>query len=189
MASERQIAANRRNAQRSTGPRSASGAKRSSQNAYRHGLAKRISTVDFGKQLDMLARQIAGDADDEATLALARVAAEAQLDLARIRQLKKAVIESVTALGDPETSPFWRPEMEQIRSRSRGPSKLPWPDAIDPLTRMPDPLELTPYLLSDCVKLLRYENRAAGRRNKAIRKLSQSGQQWPQESDHSKGGN
>jgi hypothetical protein len=58
MASERQIAANRRNAQRSTGPRSASGAKRSSQNAYRHGLAKRISTVDFEKQLDMLVRQV-----------------------------------------------------------------------------------------------------------------------------------
>jgi hypothetical protein len=174
MASERQIAANRRNAQRSTGPRSASGAKRSSQNAYRHGLAKRISTVDFGKQLDMLVRQIAGDTDDEATLALARVAAEAQLDLARIGQLKKAVIECVMALGDPETSPFCRPEMEQIRSRSRGPSQPPWPDAIDPLTTMPDPLELAPYLLSDCVKLLRYENRAAGRRNRAIRKLSRS---------------
>jgi len=135
------------------------------------------------------ARRIAGDADDEATLALARAAAEAQLDLARIRQLKKAVIESVMALGDPETSPFCRPEMEQIRSRSRGPRKPPWPDAIDPLTRMPDPLELAPYLLSDCVKLLRYESRAAGRRNKAIRKLSVSQQQWPQKSDHSTGGN
>jgi hypothetical protein len=84
------------------------------------------------------------------------------------------VIESVMALGDLETSPFFRPEMEQIRSRSRGSSKAPWPDAIDPLTTMPDPLELAPYLLSDCVKLLRYENRAAGRRNRAIRKLSQS---------------
>ena len=189
MASERQIAANRRNAQKSTGPRSASGAKRSSQNAYRHGLTKRSSIFNFEKQLDLLARQIAGDADDEATFALAQVAAEAQLDLARIRQLKKTVIESVMALGDPETSPFCRPEMEQIRSRSRGPSKPPWPDAIDPLTMMPDPLELTPYLLSDCVKLLRYENRAAGRRNKAIRKLSVSQQQWPQKSDHSTGGN
>jgi hypothetical protein len=94
------------------------------------------------------ARRIAGDADDEATLALARAAAEAQLDLARIRQLKKAVIESVMALGDPETSPFFRPEMEQIRPSSRGHSKLPWPNAIDPLTTMPDPLELAPQALS-----------------------------------------
>jgi hypothetical protein len=189
MASERQIAANRRNAQKSTGPRSVSGAKRSSRNAHRHGLTKRISTENFEKQLDMLTRQIAGDTDDEATLALARIAAEAQLDLARIEQLKQAVIACVMAYGDPETSPFCRPEMEQIRSRSRGHSKPPWPDAIDPLTTMPDPLELAPYLLSDCIKLLRYENRAAGRRNKAIRKLSQSRQQWPQTSDHSTGGN
>jgi hypothetical protein len=84
MASERQIAANRRNAQKSTGPRSASGAKRSSRNAHRHGLTKRISSANFEKQLDMLTRQIAGDTDDEATLALARIAAEAQLDLMKI---------------------------------------------------------------------------------------------------------
>jgi len=38
MASERQIAANRRNAARSTGPRTAGGKLRSRRNAYRHGL-------------------------------------------------------------------------------------------------------------------------------------------------------
>ena len=38
MASERQVAANRRNAARSTGPRTAAGKLRSRQNAYRHGL-------------------------------------------------------------------------------------------------------------------------------------------------------
>jgi hypothetical protein len=122
----------------------------------------------------MLARQIAGDTDNEATLALARVAAEAQLDLARIEQLKQAVIACIMAYGDPESSPLCRPEMEQIRSRSRGHIKPPWPDAIDPLATMPDPLELAPHLLSDCIKFLRYEHRAAGRRNRAIRKLSQS---------------
>jgi hypothetical protein len=42
MASERQIAANRQNARKSTGPRSASGKKRASWNAYRHGLSKPI---------------------------------------------------------------------------------------------------------------------------------------------------
>jgi hypothetical protein len=39
MASERQIAANRRNAKKSTGPISSSGKSRSRQNALRHGLA------------------------------------------------------------------------------------------------------------------------------------------------------
>jgi hypothetical protein len=43
MASEKQINANRRNAQKSTGPRSAEGRATSSQNALRHGLtAKRV---------------------------------------------------------------------------------------------------------------------------------------------------
>jgi hypothetical protein len=39
MASERQVAANRKNAQKSRGPRSVAGKARSSRNAIRHGLA------------------------------------------------------------------------------------------------------------------------------------------------------
>ena len=65
MASERQIAANRRNACRSTGPRSGAGRKRASRNAYRHGLTLSItSTAAFAKQLDTLVRKIAGDSED-----------------------------------------------------------------------------------------------------------------------------
>jgi hypothetical protein len=44
MASEKQIAANRLNAQKSSGPRSAAGKARARRNAIRHGLA-----VNFGK--------------------------------------------------------------------------------------------------------------------------------------------
>src|SRR6266853_345208 len=59
MASERQIAANRRNARKSTGPRSGAGRKRASHNAYRHGLNLNMtSTAAFAKQLDKLVRQI-----------------------------------------------------------------------------------------------------------------------------------
>jgi hypothetical protein len=47
MASERQIEANRRNARNSTGPRSRSGKKRASANAFRHGLTKPISGAAF----------------------------------------------------------------------------------------------------------------------------------------------
>jgi hypothetical protein len=39
MASEKQIAANRRNAQRSTGPKTEAGKERASRNALCHGLA------------------------------------------------------------------------------------------------------------------------------------------------------
>ena len=58
MASERQIAANRRNARKSTGPRSGAGMKRASRNAYRHGLTLSItSTAASAKQLDKLVRR------------------------------------------------------------------------------------------------------------------------------------
>jgi hypothetical protein len=56
MASERQIAANRHNANKSTGSRSASGRKQPSQNALCHGLA-RPASADFEAQIETLARQ------------------------------------------------------------------------------------------------------------------------------------
>lgn len=40
MASERQIEANRKNARRSTGPKTAAGKAKSSRNAFRHGLSR-----------------------------------------------------------------------------------------------------------------------------------------------------
>ena len=108
MASERQIAANRRNAQKSTGPRSASGKKRSGQNALRHGLARPLSAADFEKQLEDFARQISGGSDAPATLALARTAAEAELELSRVRQVRKAMIERCMIFGELESHNMFR---------------------------------------------------------------------------------
>ena len=61
MATERQIAANRLNAGKSTGPRSKAAKKRASRNAYRHGLSLSClaSSAAIAKRLDMLARKIA----------------------------------------------------------------------------------------------------------------------------------
>lgn len=61
MASERQIAANRRNAGRSTGPRSRKGKKRVSRNAIRHGLSMPLAGAALTEQIDALARKIAGE--------------------------------------------------------------------------------------------------------------------------------
>jgi hypothetical protein len=184
MATKRQIAANRRNAQKSTGPGSAAGRKRSSQNALRHGLSSRISSIDFEKQIENLARQIAGDAEDRLTLAHAHVAAEAELELQRIRQLKAAMYERIKVYGDFDGTKLFQSDKEEIRwmkaniqsLTGRGPLKLPWPAAIDPLATMPkeEPYrsaEAARRLLPEFVRLLRYENRAAGRRDRAIRKM------------------
>jgi hypothetical protein len=101
MASERQIAANRRNARKSSGPRSGAGKKRASRNAYSHGLTLSItSTAAFAKQLDKLARQIARDIGDPILLERARAVAEAEFDLARVRRAKVALIERASAFGE-----------------------------------------------------------------------------------------
>jgi hypothetical protein len=61
MASDRQIAANRRNARRSNGPRSAAGTTRSSRNSFRHGLAAGVTTsAERTQHIEQLARKIAG---------------------------------------------------------------------------------------------------------------------------------
>jgi hypothetical protein len=176
MASERQIAANRRNARKSTGPRSGAGKKRASGNAYRHGLTMSItSTAAYAKQLDNLVRKIAGDTEDAIILERARAVAQAELDLARVRQAKVAVIERASAFGalDPPRVPSSVTRI--IRLLSRGRFILPKP--IDAAATMPphEPersAEAVRRVLPELRKLNRYERRAAARRDRAVLNLT-----------------
>ena len=89
MTTERQLATNRRNARRSTGPRSKGGKERASRNSYRHGLTTPLITIQqHAKRVEELARKIAADATDFVTLDYARAAAEAEFGIARVRQAK-----------------------------------------------------------------------------------------------------
>jgi len=64
MASERQIAANRRNAKKSTGPRSKAGREASRRNARRHGLAVAIETDPaFHQDIEELAKTLSVSQD------------------------------------------------------------------------------------------------------------------------------
>jgi hypothetical protein len=86
MASPRRVAANQRNAQRSTGPRSRRGKARTSRNAYRHGLAAFavLWTGPLAPDLERLADAIAGPAPDPCRRHFANLAAEADLELRRV---------------------------------------------------------------------------------------------------------
>jgi len=180
MVTERQIAANRRNAGKSTGPRSNAAKRRSSRNAYRHGLTSSLpSSAAIAKWLDQLARKIAGDNNNAIVLERARAAAQAELDLARVRLIKVAVIERVSALGSLQAPHVFGSVAEEIRYlksilSGRAPPILP--ERIDPLATMPtqEPertAEAVRRALPELVRLNRYESRAVSRRDRAIREI------------------
>jgi hypothetical protein len=99
LTSAAKIAANRRNAARSSGPRSEAGKSRTRRNAFRHGLAIPIGTNDaFGKQIDMLAQKLAatsGTAPDTAA-----DVAEAWFELLRARQVETETISRALAVAE-----------------------------------------------------------------------------------------
>ncbi len=89
--SQSRAEANRANARRSTGPRTAQGKARASKNALRHGL-NAAAPEDAGDTAEVLrlAARLAGRA--QVSLA-ARNAAEAELHLARVRLIKQRILE------------------------------------------------------------------------------------------------
>ena len=185
MASERQLAANRANAQKSSGPRSAAGKKRASRNALTHGLTTPMSGVAFVRDVEALARQIAGDPKDRRRMAVARDAAEAQLDLARVQRVGVAFIERTAAVGRLEQRKlFFRTITEKMGWMALSClgvrlGKTQPKCAVDPLPPMPteEPARTTEAVrraLPELLRLNRYERRAAARRDRAIRTLTQS---------------
>jgi hypothetical protein len=154
MTTERQKEANRRNAARSTGPRSAGGKARTSKNALKHGLA--VSVARDPAKTQEIARLaaailVAGANLDFAQDESARIAAEANLELGRVREFR-AKSNAATPLsatrradGDPGA----------IAKRNRGNS-----------------LDVAKQFVEKQGKVERYERRAFSRRNRALRKLT-----------------
>lgn len=94
MTSEKQRLANQKNAKKSTGPRSSTGKSKVSRNAFRHGLGVAVfNDLSWSPQIEGLARKIAGPEPDELTLEGARLVAEAEIDLARIRFCRLSLLQ------------------------------------------------------------------------------------------------
>ena len=175
MASERQIAANRRNARKSTGPRSSAGKRRTSRNSYRHGLTARLTlSSKRAKRIERLARKIAGDTTDTLLLELARTAAEAEFDLARVRQVKVAVIERLFVFGEVEVPEVSTKTLIVHIEAYEQTGMIP--PAVDAAATMPssEPERLAEAVrraLPDLAKLDRYERSAAGIRERSVRAI------------------
>ena len=92
MTSKRQIAANRENAAKSTGPKTSRGKSRASRNAVRHGLASAKIRIPID-QVKHLAKALCKGASDPFLYEQALIIAECHILLARIRAARIAAIE------------------------------------------------------------------------------------------------
>ena len=145
MISSRKIAANCRNARKSTGPCAEVAKDRTRRNAERHGLAARIVfDADRAVRIETLAREIAA-VSDYTSVDSARVIARAELDLQQIRHIKVGLI-SAAAL--PATA-----------------SKRRTCHRTAAIARV----------LPELLKIERYERQAASRRDRAVRDLVNDG--------------
>jgi hypothetical protein len=102
LATEKQIAANRANAQKSAGPKTSAGKLKSSRNAYRHGLSlpSRLDAVMSAKAEAIARILIVGDPTEEKLKSAAEFAA-AQLQLQRIRSTRADLMAKVD-LSQPD---------------------------------------------------------------------------------------
>jgi hypothetical protein len=132
----KQIAANRRNATGSTGPVTAQGKARASRNALRHGLSVPVYrpfavAADIGE----FALQLVGDSASRTELDLARAAAEAQLELVRIRRDKHLLLEVLmSGVSSPDTQAIRRLDRYERRAKSRRKRAL---NELSQLCRLP----------------------------------------------------
>ena len=101
MTSEAKIAANRRNAQRSMGPRTAPGKARVRRNALKHGLAARLLR-DFGEAAEgeRIAAAICASELDSIDREQAQIIAETQAALGQVRRIRAQIME------EPASAPF-----------------------------------------------------------------------------------
>lgn len=109
MATDRQIAANRANAKKSTGPRTQAGRARSGQNARRHGLAAIPFDLRSSPEHEKLAHALAGDPANEGRIDAAWEVVHAQKKLLRIAELRlRAFAEFEGSTGSSTYTPVRR---------------------------------------------------------------------------------
>src|SRR3954451_22663701 len=102
MTSLRKIYSNRRNAKRSTGPKTAAGKARSARNGRRHGLS-RPSWIDPAAllRIEALTRLILGERVDAEHRLYANLLAVAQVEIERAQQAKAEALGQTFEAPDP----------------------------------------------------------------------------------------
>jgi len=200
MASERKIRANRTNAQKSRGPRSDAGKRRSSRNALRHGLT-RISHKNspYAKEIRDMAHAICEGDSDPLVFKQALIIAECEVLLHRVDEQSVQLVER---LRHSVAAPISR-GMNQLKASFFVRSKQNWRDvsrlearveeynekrsAANPSAAGIEPPDQSSWsftfdnerqdedafleALPDLQRFARYERRAWSRRKRALNEL------------------
>jgi hypothetical protein len=174
--SEHKIRANRANARASTGPKTARGRSLAARNALRHALSLPVySDPVLSEKVEALARKIAGTDANAEQQQHARLIAEAQIDLRRVRYARHRLL--FQALSDPDyesDGTIRKKAALAIRILRRSDLGAPMPDNVmEVLNSKPEgPCKFATILADKARQLLaldRYERRALSRRKFAIR--------------------
>ena len=134
------------------------------------------SSVELAEAIERLARKIAGDSADSITLECSRAIAQAEFDLARIRRVKVALIQRMSAFGTfeaPQAVLSTRQLIRFLKAFDRG---VPIPAPFEAAETLPSSeparsAEAVRRALPELLKLDRYERRATVRRGQAFRGL------------------
>ena len=165
MTSERKLAANRNNAKRSTGPRTARGKLQVRTNATQHGLAANaLQDPTLMLQVERLVKAVCGEGKSELQLEQARDIAESQVLLTRARAARFATMQSLASI--------MRARNEGIIHSGEMKPKLD----LDPADPNGETVAATQFetfrrALTEMTRYDRYERRASSRRQRAIRTL------------------
>jgi hypothetical protein len=197
MTSEKKIAANRINARKSRGPRTAAGKARVSFNAFQHGLAA-LKHLDptLSRDIDLIARAMCGDDINPLLFEQAVVIAESEMVLRCIRVERVAMIER---LRDIAAAPLVKRDNRTARAKGHETERV----ALEPmrvqLGAMPQDERTTPHhahdreaaelalnptpleerdevdamreAIPDLNRLTRYERQALSRHKRALRRF------------------
>lgn len=162
MTSERKAVSNRNNAKRSLGPQSATGKKRASRNARKHGLTAPLTNDQtWAQRIESLALEIADKDVDHWRKEEVRTIAEAEFDVARVRAARTRLLELTEDARSAQGEPARR------KTRSGTPqSELASTEERDFVTS-----DAFVPVLDQLILLDRYERRALARRQRAVRRL------------------
>jgi hypothetical protein len=174
MTSAKQIAANRKNAAKTTGPRTARGKLRSRSNALRHGLAAvALMSPAVSAEIKLLAQEFCSEPTSPLLYEQALIIAENQILLRMVRHARVAVLKRMRACAPAvfaEIDPAARKSVEgEHRERDLAEPNSPTRHPEAPIADA----EAVRDALCELARLDRYDRRARSGRNQAIRKFKE----------------